>query len=90
MDAMSDVATTPKGHYLEMLARIVTPVGVILLLALQTQFVTRSEFETANARLDKMEQVLIRMERGAEVDMRHDSILADHETRIRSLEKGGR
>ena len=87
---MSELAATPKGHYLELLARIITPVGVVLLLALQTQFVTRGEFEATNARLDKIEQVLIRMERGAEVDVRHDSILSDHETRIRTLERGER
>lgn len=84
---MTEFASNYSTRVLELLARVVTPVGVLVLLALQTQFVTRSEFEQANTRLDKIEQVLIRMERGAEVDMRHDALLADHESRIRTLEK---
>jgi hypothetical protein len=72
------------------LARYVTPIGVVVLLLLQGQFVTRTDFDNATAKLsgrvEKIEQVLIRMEAGAAVDRRHDELLADHETRIRILE----
>ena len=72
--------------------KLSAPVGVVIMLYLQTQFVTRPEFqrasERADARLTKIEEVLIRMESAAEVDRRHDSILTDHEGRIRALEKG--
>jgi hypothetical protein len=72
--------------------KLSAPVGVVIMLYLQTQFVTRPEFqrasERADARLTKIEEVLIRMEASAEVDRRHDSQLVDHEGRIRALEKG--
>ena len=52
---------------------------------------TRSEFakslELTDARLAKIETVLIRMESGAETDKRHDTTIADHENRIRTLER---
>jgi len=73
------------------LVKYITPLGVIVLLLLQGQFVTRSDFDNATAKLsgrvEKIEQVLIRMEAGAAVDRRHDELLADHETRIRRLEQ---
>lgn len=73
-------------------AKLAAPIGVIIMLWLQSQFVTRVEFsksyDKTDARLTKIEEVLIRMESAAEVDRRHDSILTDHEGRIRLLEKG--
>lgn len=59
-------------------------VGVALL---GTKFVTKEEFVAANARIEKIEQVLIRMEQNAVTDTRHDNLLADHEQRIRRLEQ---
>jgi hypothetical protein len=71
--------------------KLSAPVGVVIMLYLQTQFVTRPEFqrasERADARLTKIEEVLIRMESATEVDKRHDILLADHEARIRLIER---
>jgi hypothetical protein len=50
------------------------------------KFVTKEEFRDANARIEKIEAVLIRMEAQYETDKRHDSALADHEGRLRALE----
>lgn len=76
---------------LDTIVKLATPVGVIAMLILQSQFVTRSEFakslELTDARLAKIETVLIRMESGAETDKRHDATIADHENRIRTLER---
>lgn len=76
---------------LDTIVKLATPVGVIAMLILQSQFVTRSEFqkslELTDARLAKIETVLIRMESGAETDKRHDTTIADHENRIRTLER---
>jgi hypothetical protein len=58
-------------------------VGVALL---GTKFVTKEEFTAANSRIEKIEQVLIRMEQNAITDTRHDALLADHEQRLRKLE----
>jgi hypothetical protein len=76
---------------LDMAAKLAAPIGVIIMLWLQSQFVTRMEFVKANekteSRLTKIEEVLIRMESSSEVDRRHDNLLADHESRIRVIEK---
>ncbi len=76
---------------LDIASRWVTPAGILLILVLQSQFVSRGEFETAAeklcGRVDKIEAVLIRMEANAETDKRHDILLADHEGRLRAIER---
>jgi hypothetical protein len=76
---------------LDLASRWVTPAGILVVIALQSQFVSRSEFEAASeklsGRVEKIEAVLIRMEANAETDKRHDILLADHEGRIRALER---
>ena len=71
-------------------AKLAAPVGVCIMLFLQSQFVTRQEFVIAydkiDQRIEKIEQVLIRMEASAIVDARHTALLDDHEERIRALE----
>jgi hypothetical protein len=77
--------------YLDLAFKAAVPVGVIIMLMLQANFVTRSEFlvlsDKMSDRISKIEQVLIRMEATAETDRRQDTLLADHENRLRSLEK---
>jgi hypothetical protein len=76
---------------LDLASRWVTPAGILVVIALQSQFVSRSEFEAASeklsGRVEKIEAVLIRMEANAETDKRHDLVLADHEGRLRGLER---
>jgi hypothetical protein len=72
---------------IDIVAKLAAPIGVIIMIWLQSQFVTRVEFQKIDDRISKIEQVLIRMEANAEVDKRHDIILADHELRIRGVEK---
>jgi hypothetical protein len=64
--------------------KLSAPIGVVVMLYLQTQFVTRPEFmkayERTDVRLTKIEELLIRMER-------HDKVLADHEDRLRIVER---
>lgn len=76
---------------IDVLVKLATPVGVVVMLYLQSQFVTRQEFVTASEKLDlriqKIEEVLIRMEAREEVDLLHSKQIADHEQRLRSLEK---
>jgi hypothetical protein len=76
---------------LDMASRWVTPAGILVVIALQSQFVSRTEFEAASeklsGRVEKIEAVLIRMEANAETDKRHDILLADHEGRLRALER---
>jgi hypothetical protein len=76
---------------IDLASRWVTPAGILVVIVLQSQFVSRTEFEAASeklsGRVEKIEQVLIRMEANAETDKRHDILLADHEGRIRALER---
>jgi len=71
--------------------KYVSPVAILFMAWMQTQFVPRGEFQLASekvlSRIEKIEQILIRMESAAETDKRHDSLLFDHEQRIRNLEK---
>ena len=63
----------------------------IVFILLSTQFVSRSEFiatsEKFSGRIEAVEKLLIRMESSQETDRRHDAIIADHEARLRVVEK---
>lgn len=80
---MSDTIIKHFDNFIK-IGTFVTLVGVALL---GTKFATKEEFDSVNNRIDRVEQVLIRMEANAETDKRHDIKLEDHEQRIRSLEK---
>ena len=67
--------------------KIATTGALVAVALLGTKFVTKEEFTAANARIEKIEAVLIRMEANAETDKRHDILLADHEGRLRALER---
>jgi len=67
--------------------KIATTLALLAVALLGTKFVTKEEFTAANARIEKIEAVLIRMEANAETDKRHDILLADHEARIRTIER---
>jgi len=79
---MSDLA-----KYFDVGLKIASTVALLAVALLGTKFVTKEEFRDANARIEKIEAVLIRMEQNAVTDARHDNILNDHENRIRSLER---
>lgn len=85
------MSTESISRTIDIASKLSVPVGVAVMLFLQSQFVTRGEFirsqERTDMRLTKIEEVLIRMEANAETDKRHDRQLADHEDRLRSLEK---
>ena len=60
--------------------------GIIGMLALQTQFVSISAFNDMSDRILLMEKVLVRMEIHSSIDLRHEKILTEHGSRIRTLE----
>lgn len=70
---------------------VITPVGICVLLLLQTQFVSRKEFsesyEKTTSRVEAIEKVLVQMNEANKINDRQDIELADHEARIRNLEK---
>ena len=69
---------------------IITPVGVCLLLLLQTQFVSRKEFADTSRELDsrvqKIEIALVQLVEQNKVNDRQDTQINDHEHRLRELE----
>ena len=83
-----------RQHVLEHVGKVgalVTPVGVCVLLLLQTQFVSRKEFSDTSEKLDnrvqKIEIALVQLVEQNKVNDRQDVEIADHEHRIRELEK---
>lgn len=76
------------GKHFDLGLKIASTLALFAVALLGTKFVTKEEFTAANARIEKIEAVLIRMEVNAETDKRHDNLLADHENRIRTLERG--
>jgi len=79
---MNDLA-----KYFDVGLKVASTVALLAVALLGTKFVTKDEFREANTRIEKIEAVLIRMEVNAETDKRHDNLLADHEARIRALER---
>jgi 1-deoxy-D-xylulose 5-phosphate reductoisomerase len=77
--------------YLDFAFKALPAAASIIIILLSSQFVSRTEFMTTSdkfsGRIDQIEKLLIRMESSAETDRRHDALLADHETRLRALEK---
>lgn len=73
-------------RYFDNALKIGTFAALVGVALLGTKFATKDEFAVVTQRLDKVEQVLIRMEANAEADKRHDIALVDHEQRIRRLE----
>lgn len=76
------------AKYFDVGLKVASTIALLAVALLGTKFVTKEEFTAANARIEKIEAVLIRMEVNAVTDARHDNLLADHEARLRTLEKG--
>jgi hypothetical protein len=77
--------------YGDIILKALPAAASIVFILLSTQFVSRSEFiatsEKFSGRIEAVEKLLIRMESSQETDRRHDAIIADHETRLRVVEK---
>lgn len=69
----------------------ITPIGVAIVLLLQTQFVSRKEFsdssEKLSGRVENIEKVLVQMAEAAKQNDRQDAQLLDHERRLREIER---
>ena len=76
---------------LEFGAKWLTPCGVVAVLFMQGHYVSHAEFSLAaeklSGRVENIEKVLVQMAEAAKVNDRQDRFLADHEDRIRGLEK---
>ena len=94
MSSNNQLSGVALVKYFDLFLKVATVLALLSVAFLGTKFVTKDEFEKnydiLSTRVGKIEQVLIRMEATAETDKRHDSILSDHEKRIRTLEAQGR
>jgi hypothetical protein len=63
-----------------------TPVGIVIVIALQSQFVSRKEFADTDERLRHVEVALVQIVEQNRVNDRQDAELSDHEHRLRDLE----
>ena len=61
--------------------------GLIVLMFMNSRYTTKEEHQSLVSRMDNVERVLIKMEAYFEVQKRFENNLADHETRIRAVEK---
>jgi len=83
--------TAALVKYGDFILKALPAVASVVFILLSSQFVSRSEFiatsEKFSGRIEAVEKLLIRMESSQETDRRHDAIIADHEARIRVVEK---
>ena len=77
--------------YGDFILKALPAVASVVFIILSSQFVSRSEFVTTSerfsGRIEQIEKLLIRMESSQETDRRHDAVIADHEARLRVVEK---
>lgn len=77
-------------QFFERYWKYLSPTALLFMAYMQMQFVNKAEFQSHTEkifnRVEKIEQILIRMESNVETDKRHDQSIQDHETRIRTLE----
>jgi len=82
---MSDLS-----KYFDLTLKVLPAAASVIFIVLSSQFVSRTEFiatsDKFSGRIEQIEKLLIRMESSAEKDRAHDALLADHESRLRSLE----
>jgi len=83
--------TAAMLKYGDIILKALPAAASIVFILLSTQFVSRSEFiatsEKFSGRIEAVEKLLIRMESSQETDRRHDAMIADHEARLRVVEK---
>lgn len=84
---MAETKTQKINNYVDILFKITTPLGLLLLLFLNSQYVTRPEFDKISKAVNKMSvSIELIVERSKENE-RQNSSLSDHEGRIRNLEE---
>ena len=71
---------------LDIIFKIGTPLGLLLVAWMGTQFASKEEVDTLQSKVSEIEKVLAVMVETNRVNERQDKDIADHEARIRSLE----
>jgi len=87
------VSDAPK-HVFDSISKwgsFLTPIGIVMVLVFQAQFVSRGEFTLASEKMDgrvqKIELALVQLVEQNKVNDRQDVQILDHERRLRDLER---
>ena len=79
-----------KVHaFFDIMFKIGTPLGLLLVAWMGSQFATKSEVADLKGKVSEIEKVLAVMVETNRVNERQDQTIADHEDRIRKLEDKG-
>ena len=72
--------------FFDIMFKIGTPLGLVLVAWMGSQFATKSEVDDLKGKVSEIEKVLAVMVETNRVNDRQDEDIADHERRIRALE----
>ena len=72
--------------FFDIMFKIGTPLGLVLVAWMGSQFATKSEVDDLKGKVSEIEKVLAVMVETNRVNDRQDEASADHERRIRALE----
>ena len=72
--------------FFDIMFKIGTPLGLVLVAWMGSQFATKSEVDDLKVKVSDIEKVLAGMVETNRVNDRQDEILDDHESRLRKLE----
>lgn len=79
-----------KQHGAEWIYRAIVVAGLAALAWLNSNYVTRAEFDQTRVTIAGIERTLAIMVEQNKVNDRQDTALQDHEVRLRTLERSGR
>lgn len=85
---MSEAQRQKVGWWVDLAFKLGTPLALLALFFLKSEFVTRDDFAVLADRLSKSETAILLISKENEINLRQDVRLDDHEQRIRVLERG--
>jgi len=83
---MTSKITEDTKETIAMISRLVTPVGVVLLLLLQTQFASKEEVDNLKIQVNKLETAITLLIEQNKHNARQDERIARNTDSIRTLE----
>lgn len=85
-DVVQPPAISKVHAFFDIMFKIGTPLGLVLVAWMGSQFATKSEVDEIQGKVSEIEKVLAVMVESNRVNDRQDDDIDDHESRIRKLE----
>ena len=85
-DVVRPPAISRVHAFFDIMFKIGTPLGLVLVAWMGSQFATKSEVDSLQGKVSEIEKVLAVMVESNRVNDRQDDDIDDHEKRIRDLE----